>query len=174
MASNPNGRWRVVPTPVNAPGRCFTCRGTQNGPFIQTGLFHEFYMDEPDPTRDGNVYLCSACIVDMFNVLAQDDGEFERRVADAHNSGVREGINIGEKILRGYIDDFTDSCLTVGRLSGRSIDILPVGDGQDKPEGQEDSESTDKSDGQADGAISSERPDGVSDDRNDAFSDLFS
>lgn len=166
--SNPAARWRVTEAPTKAPGNCFTCKGVRNKPFIDTGLRIDYYREKPNAERDGNVYICSACVKDMYHTLISGDPEVTRRIEEARRAGVTEVLDkVAEALDVGFV--------AIGAsLSSISVDsppsdppVLSQDDGADAVGAQEDAGAEPETSEQDSGTASGEGSDGVSDDRVD-------
>lgn len=163
MARNPAGRWKLIEVPIKAPGNCFTCKGIKHSPFIDTGLQHEYYREKPDRSRDGNVYICKACVEGMYHTLIDGDPEVDKRIEDARLAGVQEGIEkTTEKFNAGFIaisSSLADISLT--SVAGDDLFSAAGNPEDDDPAGAADNEPAEtlKQDG---GTSSGEGADGIS------------
>lgn len=95
-------RFRPLDVPKLRPGCCFLCRGTQNGPFIDTGVSIQW---------EGAIIICRACITQMFTQLdlpiIVNEEEIQERVEVARNEGILLGRETTLEAFRGYVADFS-------------------------------------------------------------------
>lgn len=124
MAVNPAARFQVTPVCINAPGNCFICKSEKNGPFIITGLSHDFFKEAPDASRDGTVYICTACITDMATTLVLATMDFDAKVTEARRAGIVEGVLLGKKALDEYAGNFIDISLGIVGMPSASDDLF--------------------------------------------------
>lgn len=137
MPVDPAARWQVVPVPIKAPGKCFTCHGIANGPFVDTRRDHDFYLSSPSPEQDGNVYICAACIKGMFEALELNAGDLDSKVTAAYSSGVQDGIDMGRMLVNEFADSFSDVVSYRAGVPNSGINILTVDDAEDESAGHE-------------------------------------
>lgn len=140
MTINPAARFQVDPVPINAPGNCFICKSV-NGPVIRTGLRNDYYREKPDASRDGNVYICAACVKDMYNTLAVTTPDTVNML-DARRAGVNYAISSGKKLIDDFAANFASliysECGVVIDDSG-TIDVSSTEDSKDNDENSGDS-----------------------------------
>ena len=168
MPINPNARFQVDAVCFNPPGICFICKSGSNGPFIRTGLKHDYYKESPDAARDGDVYICKACLSEMALTMEIVSTDIESQLEQARLAGVVDGVLLGKKVLDEYVGNFVD--LALGINSGFSgNDSVPTANIQDDAAGeQQDSESADSRIKQGVLFGSGEGRDDLSGDRSDA------
>lgn len=168
-AVDPAARFQVDPVPINAPGNCFLCKGNKHGPFIRTGLFHDFYKEQPDASRDGDVYICSACVGDMANTLELHSGITHTMLREKEKEGYNRGILAALKGFYKYVHS-SDGIFVAAASS------LAIPDGNDSENDGETEQSIPRGSKKADKApkqngksASGKGPDDSPSDRIDAF-----
>lgn len=145
MPVKPSARFQVDPVCYRSPGVCFICHSGANGPFIRSGLTHDYYKEAPDASRDGDVYFCQACVKEMAETL-EITSETDKQFAEVEKAGVLAGVLLAHRKLSEYSANFTDNCL--GFAPGGSVDIFDVDIAPDADAEQSDSEKPDKGDKQ--------------------------
>ena len=145
MPVKPAARFQVDPVCYRPPGVCFICHSGANGPFIRSGLTHDYYKEAPDASRDGDVYFCQACVKEMAETL-EITSDVDHQLEEARKQGVLDGVLLAGRNLSGYSADFVDACL--GYSSGGSVDIFDEDTAPDADSEQPDSEATDSGDKQ--------------------------
>jgi hypothetical protein len=127
-------RFGVSEVAVNAPGNCFVCK-TINGPFIVTGLKHDYWKEAPDASRDGDVYLCAACVREMASTLNLMSVDIQAQINEARRAGVLEGVLLGKKALDEFALGFTDSVLFTS-INASGYRLVSVEDDEGNADGK--------------------------------------
>lgn len=105
--ANPTSRFQPLAAPRSRPGCCFICRGTQNGPFIDT----RNTVREPGGFQ-GAVIICRACIVEMHSQLdlpvelTDDEVSQQKAIEEAYANGVTAGRETTLEAFRGFVAVF--------------------------------------------------------------------
>lgn len=139
MPIDPSARWQVVPVPFKAPGKCFTCHGIANGPFIDTRIDHDFYLSSPNPEQDGNVYICTACIKGMFEALELNIGDLDSKIKTSYSTGVQDGVKMGSRLINEFAGSFSDVVGYRVGMPNSVYDISSADDAENEPAGHESS-----------------------------------
>lgn len=162
--SDPNGRFQVVPTPLHAPGYCFLCRGVSNGPFVDTAMSHEWFNEAPSTARDGVVYVCNACVREMYSALTEDDADVQRLIKEARLEGYNNGLAYGKRRIDEFAERFyspVDDGVNSDTGSNGGFDFLDSLNEEDESGDDIDAQVEPEGNRQADVNGGDERPSGV-------------
>jgi len=105
------------------PGVCFICHSGANGPFIRSGLTHDYYKEAPDASRDGDVYFCQACVKEMAETL-EITSDVDHQLIEATKTGYLNGILEANKRLDEYSANFIDTCIGITPVPDSVSDIF--------------------------------------------------
>ncbi len=164
--NTPSSRFRVVPVPERSPGMCFLCRSSSNAPFVDTGMSHDWYFEAPDPTRDGVVYICAACVTEMAHNLNLVDADISLQVQNAYKAGEAKGLAYGKAAIHEFATQFSSS---IDGIIAEPVGDSDLGDDlseqdtkEDEPGEQRVAEEPGNADRPANGNGRSKRSNGVS------------
>ena len=123
MPVKPSARFQVDNVCYRPPGVCFICHSGANGPFIRSGLTHDYFKEAPDASRDGDVYFCRACVKEMAETL-EITSDVDHQLEEATRTGYLNGILEANKRLDEYSATFIDTCIGFTSVPGYSSDIF--------------------------------------------------
>lgn len=162
-----SSRFPIFDYPPAAPGVCFFCNSSQNGPFADTGRNVQFY---------GAVYVCQACVAEISaSMPAKEENTYtlaevlrwkQQLVEDVLSAVEDLQVRLGVELRHGQraIVDRINSTLPVAD-SGSEL-VASVDDaGAEEDDGESDSVAVED-----DESVSSEGASGVSSDPDDGDS----
>lgn len=147
------GRFNIVERATALPGACVFCTGS-GGPFIDTGRFVRGH---------GMVLICVDCLTEMAKVAQITGGHEEKPDISLTPAEF-------EEVVSGHTRDLVNASRNLlDYLSGAGfVALLTESQGDSGGEGGSGEVATGITE-QTDGTVSSEGPDGLSDDSGDGF-----